>query len=159
MNKGLDLVKLLAEVTGEDRVLSGDAVPDNYGHDEALTARAHKPLALVRPRCTEEVRSILSLANEHHFGVTARGSGTGLSGAAIPSPEGVLVSFELMDRVLEVDTVNHVAVVQPGVTLAALDEATAAQSLVYQVFPGETSASLGGKSRPTPGASAPSSTA
>jgi glycolate oxidase len=144
MNKGVDLVKLLAEVTGEDRVLSGDAVPDSYGHDEALTARSHKPLALVRPRCTEEVRSILSLANEHHFGVTARGSGTGLSGAAIPSPEGVLVSFELMDRVLEVDTVNHVAVVQPGVTLAALDEAAAAQSLVYQVFPGESSASLGG---------------
>ena len=140
----MDLVKLLAEVTGGDRVLSGDVIPDDYGHDEALTATAHKPRALVRPRCTEEVRSILSLANEHGFGVTARGSGTGLSGAAIPSPEGVLVSFELMDRVLEVDAVNHVAVVQPGVTLEALDEAAGAQGLVYQVFPGEASASLGG---------------
>jgi glycolate oxidase len=46
--------------------------------------------------------------------------------------------------VLEVDTDNHVAVVQPGVTLAALDEATAPHGLIYPVFPGETSASLGG---------------
>ncbi|MGA2036765.1 MAG: FAD-binding oxidoreductase, partial [Acidimicrobiales bacterium] len=144
MDEAVNLVKLLAEIVGEDRVLSGGAVPDSYGHDEALTATARRPLALVRPRCTEEVSSILSLANEHRFPVTARGSGTGLSGAAIPSPEGVLVSFELMDRVLEIDAVNHVAVVQPGVTLEMLDSATAAHGLVYQVFPGEDSASLGG---------------
>jgi glycolate oxidase len=138
------LVELLADIVGEDSVLSGDAVPDDYGHDESLTATARKPLALVRPRCTEEVSAILSLANKHKFPVTARGSGTGLSGAAIGSPDGVLISFELMDSVLEIDTVNHIAVVQPGVTLEELDEATARLGLVYQVFPGEISASLGG---------------
>ena len=138
------LVELLAGIVGRERVLSGDAVPDDYGHDEALTAIACKPLALVRPRSTEEVSAILSLANEYRVPVTARGSGTGLSGAAIGSTDGVLVSFELMDRVLEIDTINHAAVVQPGVTLKKLDEATARHGLVYQVFPGESSASLGG---------------
>ena len=49
-----------------------------------------------------------------------------------------------MNRVLEIDDENQVAVVQPGVTLAELDEATAAHGLVYPVFPGEYSASLGG---------------
>src|SRR5205085_3079021 len=83
-------------------------------------------------------------ANEHAIPVTARGSGTGLSGAAAPEPGGIVVSFERMNRVLEIDTENHVAVVQPGVTLAELDEATAAHGLVYPVFPGEYSASLGG---------------
>jgi len=143
-DNAIRLVELLIDIVGEDRVLSGDAIPDDYSHDEALTATARKPLALVRPRCTEEVSAILSLANKHRFPVTARGSGTGLSGAAIGSPDGVLVSFELMDRVLEIDTVNHIAVVQPGVTLEKLDETTASHGLVYQVFPGESSASLGG---------------
>jgi glycolate oxidase len=56
----------------------------------------------------------------------------------------VVVSFERMNRILEIDEQNHVAVVQPGVTLDQLDEATAAHGLVYPVFPGETSGSLGG---------------
>ena len=87
------LVELLADIVGEDSVLSGDAVPDDYGHDESLTATARKPLALVRPRCTEEVSAILSLANKHKLPVTARGSGTGLSGAAIGASVGGLISF------------------------------------------------------------------
>ena len=88
--------------------------------------------------------AVLRVADEHGIPVTARGSGTGLSGAAIPDPDGVLVSFERMNRVLEIDDENQMAVVQPGVTLAELDEATAAHGLVYPVFPGEYSASLGG---------------
>ena len=76
--------------------------------------------------------------------MTARGSGTGLSGACIPSDGGIVVSFERMKRILEIDTENHVAVVQPGVTLDQLDEATRQHGLVYPVFPGENSASLGG---------------
>src|SRR6185312_8875123 len=72
------------------------------------------------------------------------GSGTGLSGACIPSAGGVVVSFERMNEILELDLDNHVAVVQPGVTLEQLDDATRAHGLVYPVFPGESSASLGG---------------
>jgi len=56
----------------------------------------------------------------------------------------VLVSFERMADIVELDLDNHVAVVQPGVTLDQLDEATAAVGMVYPVFPGESSASLGG---------------
>ena len=76
--------------------------------------------------------------------LTPRGSGTGLSGGSIPVEGGIVVSFERMDRILEIDTSNHVAVVQPGVTLAELDEALAPHGLIYPVFPGEQSASLGG---------------
>ena len=76
--------------------------------------------------------------------MTGRGSGTGLSAAARPCPDGLLVSFEKMNRILEIDTDNQVAVVQPGVTLADLDAATAAEGLMYTVFPGRLSASVGG---------------
>ena len=76
--------------------------------------------------------------------VTARGSGTGLSGACVPRADGVVISLERMNKVLEVDTDNHVAVVQPGVTLEQLDSVLAPMRLVYPVYPGENSASLGG---------------
>ncbi len=76
--------------------------------------------------------------------MTARGSGTGLSGAANPRHGGVLVAFDRMDRILEIDLDNHMAVVQPGVTLEQLDAELAPLGLVYPVFPGEYSASLGG---------------
>jgi len=101
-------------------------------------------LALVRPGCRDEVAGVLRVADENRIPVIARGSGTGLSGASVPRPDGILVSFERMNQILEIDTDNHVAVVQPGVTLEQLDRATNEQGLVYPVFPGENSASLGG---------------
>lgn len=134
----------LSEIVGAGQVLAGDDISDDYTHDEALTAHAQRPLAVVRPADTGEVVAVVRWAASHGVPVTARGSGTGLSGACIPRADGILVSFERMAAILELDTDNHVAVVQPGVTLHQLDEATAAVGLVYPVFPGESSASLGG---------------
>jgi glycolate oxidase len=134
----------LAEIVGADHVLSGDAIGEDYTHDETLTAAPTRPAHVVRPSSTEEVAAVLKLASETGTPVTARGSGTGLAAAAIPSADGILVSFERMNAVLEIDTENHVAVVQPGVTLTELEERTKAAGLVYPVYPGELSASLGG---------------
>jgi glycolate oxidase len=139
-----DIAKWLAEVVGEDRVVSGDALRDDYGHDEALGLTPQMPAAVVLPETTEEVASIVRAAADRGVPLTARGSGTGLSGACMPVEGGVVVSFERMNHILELDLANHVAVVQPGVTLEQLDAATAAEGLVYPVFPGESSASLGG---------------
>jgi glycolate oxidase len=134
----------LAAIVGDGQLLTGDAIGDDYSHDEALTATPQRPLAVVRPSDTDQVASILAWATEQGVPVTARGSGTGLSGACIPRADGVLVSFERMASILEIDTANHVAIVQPGVTLHELDEALKPHGLVYPVFPGESSASLGG---------------
>ena len=134
----------LNSIVGDGHVLTGDAISDDYTHDEALTATPQRPFALVRPADTQQVAAVLTWATEHRVPVTARGSGTGLSGACIPRPDGLLVSFERMAEILEIDTANHVAIVQPGVTLHQLDEALKPHGLVYPVFPGESSASLGG---------------
>src|SRR5262249_38543972 len=64
--------------------------------------------------------------------------------SAFPRHDGMLVSCERMNEIVEIDESNHVAVVQPGVTLDQLDEVTAAHQLVYPVYPGEYSSSLGG---------------
>jgi len=139
-----DIAQRLAEAIGADKVLSGDAIGDDYTHDECLTVAAVRPAALVRPESTADVVAVLRLADETGTPVTARGAGTGLSGGAVPVPEGILVSFERMDAIVEIDTENHVAVVQPGVSLARLDEALAPHGLIYPVYPGEYSAFLGG---------------
>ena len=139
-----DVEALLASAVGAGHVLAAGAVPAEYSHDEALGVAPGEPAFVVRPGSTAEVVAVLRAASTAGLAVTARGSGTGLSGGAIPRPGGLVLSFERMNRVLEIDTANHVAVVQPGVTLAELDAAAAAEGLVYPVFPGEMSASLGG---------------
>jgi glycolate dehydrogenase FAD-linked subunit len=137
-------VELLAGVVGAEHVQVGDAIKDDYAHDEALTADPQRPLAVVAPASADEVAAVVRLADEHGIPVTARGSGTGMSGGCIPRPDGIVVSFERMNRILEIDTDNFVAVVEPGVQLDQLDAELAPLGLVYPVFPGEYSASLGG---------------
>jgi glycolate oxidase len=138
------MIERFADVVGPDAFLSGDAIPEDVGHDESLLAVPTLPAAVVLPKDTAQVSAILALAEELRVPVIARGSGTGLSGGATPTPDCVVVSFARMNEILEIDTENHVAVVQPGVTLGELDERLAPLGLVYPVFPGENSASIGG---------------
>ena len=140
----MNVESLLAGAVGPEHVLATGPALADYGHDEALGMRPGEPAFVVKPGSTAEVAGVLRIAGEQGLAVTARGSGTGLSGAAIPRPGGLVVSFERMNQILEIDTANHVAVIQPGVTLGALDAASAGRGLVYRVYPGEMSASLGG---------------
>ncbi|MGH9086777.1 MAG: FAD-binding oxidoreductase [Acidimicrobiales bacterium] len=139
-----DVVERLRALVGPEWVQVGDGVAGDDTHDEALTGEPVVPLAVVRPATTREVGAILALADEQRVPVVARGKGTGLAGGCRPTPDALVVAFDRMNRVLEIDADNHVAVVQPGATLVELDAATAPHGLVYAVYPGEMSASLGG---------------
>lgn len=134
----------LARILGSEHVLQGAAISDDYARDEALTLTPRMPDVVARPESAEQISAILKLAGELKVPVTARGSGTGMSGACVSKRGGVLLTFERMRRILEIDTDNHVAVVQPGVTLLELDEATRPHGLTYPILPGEISGSLGG---------------
>ena len=139
-----DTTTRFAEIVGTSNLLTGDAIPEDYWHDEELAKPPQKPAYVAKPATAEEVSQLLVAASEHGVPVTARGSGSGLSGAARPRADGLLISFERMNAVLEVDTTNQVAVVQPGVTLTELDAATVDAGLRYMVQPGELSSSVGG---------------
>ncbi|MFK0110045.1 FAD-binding oxidoreductase [Streptomyces sp. NPDC091217] len=139
-----DIETLLADAVGARDVLAGAAIPPEYAGDESLTALRQLPAYVVRPAATAEVADVLRIAGEAGIPVTARGSGTGMSGGCVPRPGGITVSFERMNHILEVDTVNHVAVVQPGVTLDQLDHEAAESGLHYPVRLGEPTASIGG---------------
>jgi glycolate oxidase len=138
------LADQLTALVGPDQVLVGDAISEDYEHDEALSVPPRRPGYVVRPTSAEQVADVVRLAAAEGVPVTARGSGTGLAGAGTPVEGGIVVSFERMNKILEIDTANHVAVVQPGVTLAELDARTAEAGLTYPVYPGELSGSLGG---------------
>jgi glycolate oxidase len=144
MSERAGFVDRLIRELGADRVRPGDALGLGEYADETLGFSPTPPAVLVAPYDTSEVQAVVRLAAEARVPLTARGAGTGLSGACLPAPGGVTVSFERMARLLELDLAGHVAVVQPGLTLAELDEVTAPKSLVYPVFPGTNAASLGG---------------
>ncbi len=138
------VLEALQEAVGAQNLLAGAGISDDYARDETLSAEPQMPAFVVKPGSTADVAAVLRIATEHRLPVTARGSGTGLSGAAIPRAGGIVVSFERMNAIVEIDTENHMAVVQAGVTLAQLDVELAPLGLVYPVHPGETSGSLGG---------------
>ncbi len=134
----------LDAIVGATHVLTGDAITPELTTDEALGSVPVRPLAVVLPGSAGEVASIVALARATATPVVARGGATGLSGGCLPSPDGIVLSFARMNRILEVDEKNHVAVVQPGVTLQQLDEELSGRGLVYPVHPGELSATIGG---------------
>ena len=135
--------RLRAEL-GPDAVRTGDDINPDVFVDEGLKASPVAPGVVVLPSDTGQVAAVVAVAAELGAPLTARGAGTGLSGACIPVPDGVLLSFDRMTALLEVDEANQMAVVQPGLTLAELDRATAEVGLVYPVFPGTLAGSLGG---------------
>jgi len=139
-----EFISQLASLLADDQVVIGSVASDDFHGDECLTVEGVVPLAVVFPHDTNDVAAILKLANSEGVPVTARGAGTGLSGAAVPASGGIVICFDRMNQILEIDTENHVAVVQPGVRLNELDAATSEHNLVYPVYPGEYSASLGG---------------
>jgi len=138
------VVEALRAILPADGVNAGSEINHDHTHDEALTAHAGTPAAVVFPRTTEEVSAILRLADAEGIAITARGAGTGLSGGCNPIDGAVVVSFERMNTILEIDTENFTATVEPGVQLDQLDAVLAPMGMVYPVFPGEYSASLGG---------------
>src|SRR5690242_1481662 len=139
-----DLEIRLQGIVGGPHVSLGADISDDYTHDEALTAVPVRPLAVVRPASADEVSAIVRLCDELRVPVTARGAGTGLSGACVPRADGIVLSLERMNAIVEIDDDNHVAVVEPGVSLDQLDLALRPKGLAYPVCPGENSASLGG---------------
>ncbi len=139
-----DVIDEIRAIVGDGNVTAGDAVSEDDTHDECLTVAPVRPLAVVRPASTADVSAVLAFCDRSGVPVTARGAGSGLSGGAVGRSDGIVIAFDRMTEVLHLDVANQVAVVQPGVTLAQLDEAVAGAGLVYPVEPGEPSATIGG---------------
>ena len=112
---------------------------------DGLTAYRVAPRAVVLPETTEQVSKVLRVLHEEDIDVIPRGAGTGLSGGALPTPDGVIVGTARMNRILAIDAENRIARVQPGLINARLTEATDPYGLYYAPDPSSQSAcTLGG---------------
>ena len=125
----------LRERLGERWVVTDPDVLATRAHDSASFCEAGSALALVRPGSTEEVREVVLLARQHGVPLVTQGARTGLSGGANAVDGCVLLSTERMNRILELDVADQVAVVQPGVVNAELSRAVAAEGLFYPPDP------------------------
>ncbi|GGP11631.1 FAD-binding protein [Nonomuraea glycinis] len=102
---------------------------------DGLTYHRATPGVVVLPETAEQVARVVGLCNEFAVPFVARGSGTGLSGGALPREDGVLIVTSRMRRILEVDLPNRRAVVEPGVTNLAITEAVRDQGYYYAPDP------------------------
>jgi glycolate oxidase len=118
-----------------DVVLTDEATTDTYRHDTASSCGAGRPLAVVRPTTTEQVQQVMRWASRERIPVVPQGARTGLSGAANAVDGAVLLSMVRMNRILEIDTVDQVAVVEPGVVNADLSRAVGDVGLFYPPDP------------------------
>jgi glycolate oxidase len=134
---------LRAIVPGEGVIDQPDAMRP-YESD-GLTAYRQLPLVVVLPRTTEEVSRILRWCHEHEVKVVPRGSGTSLSGGALPLEDAVLLGLARLNRVLDIDYANRTATVQPGVTNLAVSQAVADNGFYYAPDPSsQIACSIGG---------------
>ncbi|AFE12535.1 putative oxidoreductase [Mycobacterium tuberculosis RGTB423] len=127
------LAGLMAELP-EGMVVTDPAVTDGYRQDRAFDPSAGKPLAIIRPRRTEEVQTVLRWASANQVPVVTRGAGSGLSGGATALDGGIVLSTEKM-RDITVDPVTRTAVCQPGLYNAEVKEAAAEHGLWYPPDP------------------------
>lgn len=112
---------------------------------DGLTAYRTLPFVVVLPRTVEEVCQVLKYASQHSIKVVPRGSGTSLSGGALPLGDAILLVMSRFNQVLEIDYGNRCAVVQPGVTNLGVTHAVQDKGFYYAPDPSsQIACSIGG---------------
>jgi glycolate oxidase len=128
------IVDELRTIVGADAVLTAAEDLRTYEAD-GLNAYRTRPGVVVLPASVEAVQGIVRLCHRERVPFVARGSGTGLSGGAVPVAEGVLISLARLNRILEVDLDNQRIVVQPGVINLDVSRRVAGAGLFYAPDP------------------------
>src|SRR5438270_1512914 len=106
---------------------------------DGLTNFRTMPGAVVLPRSAEQVQAVVRICARHAIPFVARGSGTGLSGGALPAENGLVISFARMNRILKVDIPNQRVVVEPGVINQHVTDAVAPYGYFYAPDPSSQS--------------------
>ncbi len=133
-SRASEVVAALAKILPRHAILSSheDTVP--YECD-GLTAYRQRPLAVALPETEAQVQDILKTCHALAVPVVSRGAGTGLSGGAMPNPDGVTLSMAKFNKIVKIDPYSRTAVVQCGVRNLAISEAAAKYKLYYAPDP------------------------
>jgi len=127
------ILRRLAAIAGAEHVSAATA--DRITHSFDATQRPYLPDAVVHPGSAEEISQIVQLANEERIPVLPRGAGSGYTGGCVPVRGGIVLALTRMNRILEIDTDNLIAVVEPGVVTAKLHKEVERLGLFYPPDP------------------------
>jgi glycolate oxidase len=138
------IYEALLRLLGEERVIRDSDILERYSSDETSDLKS-SPDLLVRAASVTDVSNTLKICNKYKLPVIPRGAGTGVTGGAIPVKGGVVLSLELMNRIIEIDRENMVAVVEPCVITGNLQKAVSEYGLMYPPDPASLdTCSIGG---------------
>jgi len=123
----------LQAIVGAENCLTTEA--DRLTHAYDATQRRHQPDVVLYPNSTDEVSRIMRLAHAWRLPVTPRGAGSGFSGGSLPVAGGIALVLTRMNRILEIDRENFIAVVEPGVVTADFQRQVESLGLFYPPDP------------------------
>jgi len=139
----MDIISEISKIVGEENVFS-DRV-ECICNSRDMSVHVGVPDLVVYAQTTEQISSIMRLANQEKTPVTVQGSGTSVTGASLPVEGGILLDVHKMNKILEINKDNFYARVEPGVICMDLNRALAKQNLMFPPNPGsELIASIGG---------------
>ncbi|MCP3175726.1 MAG: FAD-binding oxidoreductase [Desulfuromonadales bacterium] len=127
------LVKILQDIVGKENVSTQKADLICYSYD--ATQQQYLPEAVVFPADAQEISLVMKMANAEKIPVFPRGAGSGFSGGSLPTKGGIVLCTERLDRILEIDEENLVAVVEPGVVTEQFQQAVEKVGLFYPPDP------------------------
>jgi glycolate oxidase len=134
MNITPEILSKFKEIIGDSYVFTDQETRNYYGKDET-EAFVFPPSVVLKPETPQEVSEILKIANLHGIPVTAIGARTGLSGGALSVHQGIGLSMERFNKIINIDEKNLQVVVEPGVITQVLREAVAEKDLFYPPDP------------------------
>jgi glycolate oxidase len=144
----IEIKNKLIEIVGEDFVVDDLSQMKSYLYDETefkIRPLADEDCIVVKPETAEQISQIMKYANETKTPVVARGGGTGLCGAAIPTQPSIIISLERLNKTVEFDDKNLMITVEAGMTLEGLlEELSPYDKLFFPVHPGDEGAQIGG---------------
>ncbi len=123
----------IVRIVGKENVSSDPEELHCYSYD---ASKMHgKPECVVFPADASQIAEVIKLANEHRFAVFPRGAGSGMVGAAIPQPGGIVLALSRLNRILEIDPDNMIAVVEPAVVTGDFQKEVLRHGLFYPPDP------------------------
>ncbi len=128
------IVEILQKIVGAQNCLTTQDKLEPFSHDETPIFCA-MPEVVVKVENTKQVSEIMNLANDEMIPVTPRSGGTGLSGGAIPIFGGIVISFERMNKIKEIDIENSMVVVEPGIITGELGRVLERYNLFFPPDP------------------------
>jgi len=129
-----EMIAQLEKIVGQSFLFLDQDTRNHYGHDETEDY-IFPPAVVIKPGNTEEVSAILKIANQYGIPVTPLGARTGLSGGALSVHEGIGLSMERFNKILNIDEQNLQVIVEPAVITQVLREAVAEKDLFYPPDP------------------------